>query len=260
MIRYLALVASLALIAASPAAPQSIRLIKFTEGKPFHMGKVTSMRILYPDIGATQLSLNYSESENGAEFAQHVHDRSDDHILVLEGQALLRQGGTKTPMHTGQCAIVPAGQIHGTITTSAGKTTMISFQVPPDPALYTGARDSSRPGAPPPQGVITPGAVKYLDFAGRQGVFLSPQTGAARAIAEHRTLKTGETFAAHVNSGSQALIFVWKGRIKVAGLHAAYTAETKDTIFVVGPAALEVRADSPGDTVVILAQAPPPQS
>src|SRR4051812_3796688 len=62
----------------APAWAQSIRIVKFAEGKPFQMGKVTSRRIVHPDLGAKRLTLNYSVSQNGSEFAQHVHDGSDD--------------------------------------------------------------------------------------------------------------------------------------------------------------------------------------
>jgi len=112
---------STAFLFASPALlcyAQTVRVLRFSEGQPFHMGNVTAMRIIQPGVGARQLTLNYSFSQSGSEFAQHVHDYSDDTILVLEGQADLRQGGTRTPVSAGTCAFVPAGQIHGTITTA----------------------------------------------------------------------------------------------------------------------------------------------
>ena len=39
---------------------QTMRVIRFSEGKPFVMGKVTSRRIVHPDIGAKRTTLNYS--------------------------------------------------------------------------------------------------------------------------------------------------------------------------------------------------------
>ena len=89
--------------------------------------------------------MNFSVSQDGREFSQHVHDYSDDTILILQGQADLRQGDSRTPLHAGQCAFVPSGQIHGTITTGAGDTIMISFQVPPDLVLYTLAIAHAKP-------------------------------------------------------------------------------------------------------------------
>ena len=107
-----------------------------------------------------------------------------------KGDADLRQGDTRHPISAGTCAFVPAGQIHGTITT-ANDTIMISFQTPPDLVLYTGARDSSRPGAAAPKGVITPGAVKYIPFAKVNGFFAYPGATGTRVAAARHELKAG---------------------------------------------------------------------
>src|SRR6478609_11089740 len=88
-------------LAIAPAHAQSVRVIRFAESIPFHMGEVTSRRIVHPDIGAKKTTLNYSVSKPGAEFAQHVHDYSDDTILVLEGEVDLRQGELLTRFRTG---------------------------------------------------------------------------------------------------------------------------------------------------------------
>jgi mannose-6-phosphate isomerase-like protein (cupin superfamily) len=253
------LILSAAFLFACPALSchaQTIRLLRFSEGEPFHMGSVTSMRIIQPGVGAKQLTLNYSASQSGSEFAQHVHDYSDDTILVLQGQADLRQGDTRTPIKAGTCAFVPAGQIHGTITT-APDTIMISFQVPPDLVLYTGARDSSRPGAAPPKGVITPGAVKYVDFAGKNGFFVYPGMIARRAAAAHRVLQRGESFTTSVDAGAEQLLFVWKGAIAVAAAGRQYQAGEKDTIFAAGSVSLEVSGDSAQPATVFQVESPP---
>lgn len=235
---------------------QTVRVIRFSEGKAFHMGDVTAVRIIQPDAGAKQLTLNYSFSQPGREFAQHVHDYSDDTILVLEGQADLRQGDSRTPIKAGTCAFVPTGQIHGTITT-APNTVMISFQVPPDLALYSGARDSSRPGAAPPKGVITPGAVKYVDFAGKNGFFVYPGMVARRAAAAQRVLNRGESFKTTVDPGGEQLFFVWKGAIVATAAGHQYKAGEKDTIFATGPVSLEVSGDSAQPATVIQVESPP---
>jgi mannose-6-phosphate isomerase-like protein (cupin superfamily) len=247
----------LALVTASQA--QTVRVIRFSEGKPFQMGKVTSRRIVHPDMGAKNLTLNYSVSQDGSEFAQHVHDNSDDRILVLQGQMDLRQGDSRVPYHAGQCAFVPAGQIHGTITTggsAAGDTIMISFQVPPDRALYTGARDSSKPGAATPNGVITPGAVKTVDFASKNGFFTNPAMGSKRVAAAHRKFKRSESFTTDVTAGGEQFLFIWKGALRVKDTAATYNAGEKDTVFISGPAHLEVTGDS-DETEIIQVQAPP---
>ena len=206
-------------------------------------------------MGAKKLSLNYSSTQPGREFQQHVHQYSDDTILILEGQSDLRQGSTRTPIRAGQCAFVPAGQIHGTITT-APDTVSISFQVPPDLALYSGAHDSLKP----PDGVITPGAVKFIDFGNVNGYFLSPAKGTPHVAAAHRMLKPGERFSTVVDRDGEQLLFVWKGALLVKSQGSQYSAGERDTVFVSGPGRLDVSADSKQDTVIIQVQAPPEDS
>jgi len=242
---------------ASAGKAQSVRVIKLSEGQAFHMGKVTSTRVVQPNVGAKRLTLNFSVSQDGREFSQHVHDYSDDTILILQGQADLRQGDSRHPFHAGQCAFVPTGQIHGTITTGPGETLMISFQVPPDLVLYTGARDSSKPGAAPPKGVITPGAVKYADFGNKNGFFTGPAMGSKRVAAAHRVLKPGESFAEDVGADGEGLLFVWKGAIRVKVKGTSYNAGERDTVFISGPEHLEIFGDAP-QTEVIQVLAPPP--
>jgi mannose-6-phosphate isomerase-like protein (cupin superfamily) len=237
---------------------QSVRVLRYADGKPYQMGNVTSRRIVHPDMGAKRLTLNYSISQPGAEFSQHVHDHSDDTILVLAGQAVLRQGDSRTPIEAGKCAFVPAGQIHGTVTTGTGETTMISWQTPPDLVLYTGARDSSKPGAAPPKGVITPGAVKYVDFAKQNGFFTNADVGAKRSVGAHWVLERGKALSAKVPPGGEQLVFVWKGSIRVKHGADTLTAGEKDTVFISGPAEVEVTGDSNVPAEVIQVQGPPP--
>jgi len=248
---------SLVVLALGPTArAQTVRVLRFSEGTPFQMGDVTSRRIVHPGIGAKKTTLNYSVSKPGAEFAQHVHDYSDDTILVLEGEVDLRQGELLTRFRAGECAFVPTGQIHGTITAGTGEAVMISFQNPPDLILYTGARDSKKPGAAPPQGVITPGAVKFLNFGSKNGLVTSAAMGSQRASFSHRKLKPSETFAAKVAPEGEQLLFVWSGSIQVKDKMGTYSAGEKDTVFITGPAELEVTAAPGREATVIHVQAP----
>ena len=245
------------LLLAVGAQAQSIRVIKFADSQPFRMGEVTSNRIVHPGIGAKKTTLNYSVSKPGNEFAQHVHDYSDDTILVLQGEVDLRQGDTKRRFKEGECAFVPTGQIHGTVTAGTGEAIMISFQNPPDLILYTGARDSKRPGAAQPKGDITPGAVKYLDFAHKNGRFTNTAMGSKRASGIHLSLKPGTHFNTKVEVGGEQFLFVWKGAIRVkdkAG--AVYSAGEMDTVFIQGEAQLEVTSADPGETRLIQVEAP----
>ena len=233
-----------------------IRVLKVTDGKLFQMGGVKAYRVVHPDMGAKKLTLNFATSEPGAEFSQHVHDYSDDTFLVLAGQVDVRQGDSRKPLFAGQAAFVPSGQIHGTVTTGTG-TTMISFQCPPDLALYTGARDSSRPGAPPPKGVITPGAVKLVDFSNKNGFFTHPGMGSKRAAVAYRKLQPGETFSTRIDGDGEQLLFVWKGEVSVKSKQTLYKAGERETVFLSGPNAADVQNQSSAESVVIQVQAPP---
>ncbi len=244
--------AALCLLSAASARGE-VRLLRFSEAKQFRMGTVVSNRIVHPDMGAKRLTLNFSSSQPGSEFAQHAHDDSDDTILIFQGAGDLRQGNSRRRFAAGQAAFIPAGQIHGTITVGSGTALMISFQTPPDMALYSGARDSSRPGAAPPKGAITPGAVKFVDFAGQNGFFLR----AARIAVAQWKLKPGEKISAKVARDGEQVLFVWKGAIAVRHQGQRLAAAEKDAVFASGPAGLEVQNESATEALVIQAQAPP---
>ena len=240
----------------SPGLMAQVRVVRFAESVPFQMGEVTSRRIIHPGLGAKNTTLNLSVSKPGNEFAQHVHDYSDDTILVLDGEVNLRQGESLRLFKAGECAFVPTGQIHGTVTAGKGEATMISFQNPPDLILYTGARDSKKPGAAPPKGIITPGAVKYVNFGARNGPFTDRKLGSTRASGVHRKLKRGEKFRTSVAEGGEQVLFVWRGALKARDQKTTYSAGERDTIFIQGVAALEVTGDADGVTEIIQIQAP----
>lgn len=246
----------LPIILCSTALQAQVRVVRFAESVPFQMGEVTSRRIIHPGLGAKKTTLNLSVSKPGNEFAQHVHDYSDDTILVLDGEVNLRQGDTLRLFKAGECAFVPTGQIHGTVTAGKGEATMISFQNPPDLILYTGARDSKKPGAAPPQGIITPGAVKFVNFSTKNGSFTNRKMGSARASGLHRRLRRGETFRTSVSAGGEQVLFVWRGALKVKDHAQTYAAGERDTVFIQGVASLEVSGDADGITEIIQIQAP----
>ena len=248
------LVGSLCACLLAPSVYAEVRVIRFSEGVPFQMGEVTSRRIVHPGTGAKNTTLNFSISKPGNEFAQHVHDYSDDTILVLQGEVDLRQGDSMKRFKAGECAFVPSGQIHGTVTAGNGEAIMISFQNPPDLVLYTGARDSKKPGAAPPKGIITPGAVKFLKFEDKNGLVTSDAMGSKRAAFAHRKLKPKESFTTKVNAGGEQLLFVWKGAIGVKDAAGNYSAGERDAVFITGPAELTVRAEQ--ETRLVHVQAP----
>jgi quercetin dioxygenase-like cupin family protein len=247
---------ALSLICSAAASAQPVRVLKFSEAREFRMGPVVSKRIVHPEMGARQITLNYSPTVAGHEFSQHVHDFSDDTIVIFKGQADLRQRDSYHRFKAGQCAFVPAGQIHGTVTREDG-TEMISFQTPPDMALYTGSRDSSKAGAAPPKGVITPGAVKYVEFASRNGLFMHPGTGAKRIAVGYRQLAPGESFSQPVAAGAEAVVFIRQGTVQVSVPGRSQPAVERDAVFGQGPAKLELRNTSGSPAIIVHALAPP---
>ena len=130
-----------------------MQLLDLYSGRAFRMGKGSNWRIVHPEMGARRLTLNHGLHEPGQEFTQHLHDESEDLIVVLEGSGALRQGDTYTPIEAGEGIFVPVGEVHGTVNDSGAPARLISFQSPPDPALYAGKRDHGADASPlPPSG------------------------------------------------------------------------------------------------------------
>jgi len=219
------------------------------------MGKVDSRRLIRPDMGARKLTLNYSVFQPGFEFPQHVHPRSDDIFLVLQGQADVRQGDRRKPLKVGQAVFVPAGQIHGGISTGKGTSILISFQCPPDEVLYTGKRDSSKAGAAKPVGVITPGAVKFVDFAARNGVFLGPKQGSTKVAAAHWKLRQGEKLTIANPADGEQFLFVWKGRLTLRSAHGPLQVGERETAFITGSESLEAVNPGPDEVMIVQVRA-----
>lgn len=235
------------------AAVAEIRLVKFASARPFRMGRVTSNRIVHPDMGARRITLNLSVSNRGDEFSPHVHGESSDTILILTGAGWMRQGASKRYVPAGQAIFVPAGQIHGTIT-AEDESVMISFQTPPDFVLYTGARDSLKAGAAPPQGRMTPGAIRYVDFASRDGVFIDQTAGASTIRVARHVIEPGRELVTVNPAGAEMVSFVWKGSVRANG---GLQAGERDTVFASGAETVTLRNPGPGAAVVIQAQGPP---
>ena len=127
-----------------------MQLLDLYAGRAFRMGKGSNWRIVHPEMGARRLTLNHGLHEPGQEFTQHLHDESEDMIVVLEGGGSLRQGDTYTPIVAGEGIFVPVGEVHGTVNDSGAPARLISFQAPPDPALYAGKRDHGAGAFPLP--------------------------------------------------------------------------------------------------------------
>jgi len=115
-------------------------ILKLKEGMKFQMGDGDTRRVVYPEMGAKNITLNYVVFGPGQEFPQHDHDESEDVFVILEGSGVLKQGEVERPIKAGDVVYVPAGENHGTIAGPEGMV-CLSCQAPPDPKLYSGERD-----------------------------------------------------------------------------------------------------------------------
>jgi len=113
-----------------------MKIFKLNQAKKFDMGKGNTRRVLSPEEGVKNLTLNYAEFEPGQEFTQHVHRHSEDVIVVLKGKGTIKVEGKEYPIEEGDVVYVPPGERHGTIASTA--MVMFSCQAPPDPDLYRG--------------------------------------------------------------------------------------------------------------------------
>ena len=150
------------------------KLIRLQDGKRFRMGGGDSRRLVDPDVGASLITLNHSIFEPGHEFPQHIHDASADVFIVLEGGVSVRQGDAYTPITAGDLAYIPAGEVQGTVNQTSAQATLISFQSPPDTALYRGERDPSATGAVPRPPAGHASRVQIKTMASGQAIDIIP--------------------------------------------------------------------------------------
>lgn len=118
-----------------------VRVLKRKESVPFTMGDGKNWKVIYPEMGAKNITLNYAEHGPGVTFTPHVHEESEDVIMVLEGRGEIVSNDEVIEFVAGDILYVPAGVYHGTTNTGDGPLIMFSCQAPPDPALYTGEKD-----------------------------------------------------------------------------------------------------------------------
>jgi len=121
-----------------------MQIRKFTDGRPFAMGHGDTRNVYGPHNGARHLTFNYAKFEPNTAFTQHVHEGSEDLILVLEGSGVIRLDDQQFPIEAGDVILVSEGEFHGTVAGPSGLT-CVSVQAPPDPRLYDGSRDRPAP-------------------------------------------------------------------------------------------------------------------
>jgi quercetin dioxygenase-like cupin family protein len=171
-------------------------------GIEFPMGRGKSSRVVSPDVGASQITLNLSIFEAGDEFPQHIHDISEDCFIVLDGSVSLREGETYTPLQSGQAVWIPVGEVHGTYNHSGHRAELISFQSPPDVALYRGDREGGHAELPAPSNpalsrviTLSEEVTRHRDgdavFGGTVRSAVDAERHAEHLAVEHITLQPG---------------------------------------------------------------------
>lgn len=111
------------------------------DGMRFTMGDGVNWKVIYPEMGGEHITLNYVEHAPGVTFTPHVHEVSEDVIIVLSGRGTIVSNDEVVPFEAGDVLYVPAGVYHGTTNTGDKPLIMFSCQAPPDAALYTGEKD-----------------------------------------------------------------------------------------------------------------------
>ena len=114
------------------------------DGQRFTMGDGTNWKVVFPEMGAQNITLNYVEHAPGVTFTPHVHEVSEDVIMVLSGSGTIVSGDETLSFEAGDVLYVPAGVLHGTTNTGDEPLIMFSCQAPPDRDLYSGKKDLRR--------------------------------------------------------------------------------------------------------------------
>ena len=96
-----------------------MKIFKLKEGKWFEMGKAYSKRVLFPEEGVKNLALNYGEHEPGWEFVQHVHEHSENIIVVFKRRGKIKVEGKEYPIEEDDVIYIPPGERYGTIAGTA---------------------------------------------------------------------------------------------------------------------------------------------
>lgn len=196
-----------------------MRILSLTSGTEFSMGRGRNWRVIHPDMGASSITLNHALHDIGNEFVQHVHDSSDDVIVVLDGSVSLRQGRAYTPAVAGEALYIPSGEVHGTVNTGNRVARMISFQSPPDMALYRGERNTEENRRPvPSEGHVSrilvvrmsSGSPDFRKNVEWRRVF-GPENGAQKMILEFGSFKENET-QKFLEEGAEGVLVVIHGK------------------------------------------------
>ena len=239
-------------------------LLSASKAAAFKMGKGDSRNLVGPSTGAQDITLNYSVFQADEEFPQHFHEESADIFIVLEGGVSVRQGDAYTPITAGQFAYVPSPEVHGTVNTSGAEATLISFQAPPDQALYRGERDPSKTGITPrpPDNHRTTVRIDQLasgetstEGESRNWAPASPATGTPEMRLDYIELEQGGNVEAPASADKEAVWFVWSGEVSITAGGETFCASRHEGAFIPAGEAQTVRNDREETARLIRCQA-----
>lgn len=123
-----------------------MKIVKMNEGIPFDMGLGDTRRVIGPHTGAKHITFNYAKFKPGVAFKQHIHEKSEDLILVLDGDGVIMCDGKPYPIKKWDVIHISPGEYHGTIAGPRGLL-CVSCQAPIDHKLYKGGAQPKKPGA-----------------------------------------------------------------------------------------------------------------
>jgi glyoxylate utilization-related uncharacterized protein len=177
-----------------------------------------------------------------------MHDDSEDVIIVLEGDVQLRQGDIYTPLSTGEAAFIPAAEVHGTVNKSTAEVRMISFQLPPDLALYRGERNKSKEQTPrPEQGTVSivqivqmdKGSPRFPAVPAVRNVF-SPAKGTKHAHLDYIILYPGDTYE-YTNRNPESVFVLLHGKASISQEGTDRGLSKFDVLFLKGEQSIKVQ-------------------
>ena len=216
-----------------------MQILNLEKGTYFQMGKGQNWRVVHPDMGAKQLTLNHGLHAPGNEFTQHTHGEPEDAIVVLEGNVSLRQGDILTPVAAGEVIFIPSNEVHGTVNTSDKQARVMSFQSPPDMALYRGERDQSASTIPKPKeghrsGVQITSMSKGGPVFGKPGNWrsiVSAERGAKHLALDYIELDSGEGFQ-HSSGKTEEIYVLISGAARMQADGEQHNLQAHDVIFL----------------------------
>jgi mannose-6-phosphate isomerase-like protein (cupin superfamily) len=233
-----------------------MQILNLEKGMFFQMGKGQNWRIIHPDMGAKQITLNHGLHAPGQEFTQHIHGETEDLIVSLEVGGSMRQGDIYTPFSAGDALFVPANEVHGTKNTTNRMARVMSFQSPPDMALYRGERDVKEIPKPK-EGHISGIQIIKMDQAGpvfgKPGDWrnvISKEKGSKHLAMDYIKLYPNDEFE-HEPLETESVYVLTVGKADVSYNNQYYNIKSHDVLFLKSGDTFHLRNSGAGPTKIV---------